>query len=241
MVCCSCEVCRSTDPRNHRFRCAVLVRTPAGNILIDTPPELRLQLLRERVDRLGAVLFTHYHADHLFGLDDLRPFAHFTGQPVPLYCTDEVEARIRQTFAYAFDAEREKVAYNYLPKLVFYRITQDPFTVLGQTITPIPLAHAAFDVFGFRFGDVAYCTDVSGVPDESWARLEGLEVLVLGALRHKPHPAHLSVGQALEVIERLKPRRAYLTHMSHDLDYEALRRELPPHVEPAHDGLSFEF
>ena len=241
MVCCSCEVCQSTHPRNHRFRCAVLVRTAAGNILIDTPPELRLQLLRERVDRLGAVLFTHSHADHLFGLDDLRPFAHFTGEPVPLYCTDQVEARIRQTFAYAFDAERAKVAANYLPKLVFHRITQDPFAVLGQTITPVPLLHAASNVFGFRFGDVAYCTDVSDVPDESWARLEGLEVLVLDALRRKPHPSHLSVTEALEVIERVKPRRAYLTHMSHDLEYEALRRELPPHVEPAHDGLSFEF
>src|SRR5215813_4462596 len=102
MVCCSCEVCRSSDPRNHRYRCAVLVRTPAGNILIDTPPELRLQLLRERVERLDAVLFTHYHADHLFGLDDLRPFPNLTGQPVPLYCTEEVEQKIRQSFDYAF-------------------------------------------------------------------------------------------------------------------------------------------
>ncbi len=241
MVCCPCEVCRSTDPRNHRFRCAVLIRTPAGNILIDTPPELRLQLLRERVDRLGAVLYTHHHADHLFGLDDLRPFAHFTGQPVPLYCTDEVEAHVRRAFAYAFDADDEKVSANYLPKLEFHRITQDSFAVLGQTITPIPLAHAAFKVFGFRIGDVAYCTDVSHIPDESWPRLQGLEVLVIDALRRKPHKAHLSVGQALEVIERLQPRQAYLTHMSHDLDYESLCRELPPHVQPAHDGLSFEF
>ena len=241
MVCCPCEVCQSTDPRNHRFRCAVLIRTPAGNILIDTPPELRLQLLRERVDRLGAVLYTHHHADHLFGLDDLRPFAHFTGQPVPLYCTEEVEAHVRRVFAYAFDADDEKVSANYLPKLEFHRITSNPFGVLGQTITPIPLAHAAFKVLGFRIGNIAYCTDVSYIPDESWPRLQGLEVMVIDALRHKPHPAHFSVRQALEVIERVQPRQAYLTHMSHDIDYESLCRELPPHVKPAHDGLSFEF
>jgi phosphoribosyl 1,2-cyclic phosphate phosphodiesterase len=241
MVGCGCDVCRSEDPRNHRYRSAVLISTPAGNILIDTPPELRLQLLREKVGRIDAVLYTHFHADHLFGLDDLRPFPNITGQPVPLHCTDEVEERIRQSFGYAFTTDPEKVAANYLPKLVFQRISSDPFEAVGERVLPIPLIHASFNVFGFRIDDVAYCTDVSQIPDESWPRLEGLRVLVLDALRYKPHPAHLCVNQALEVIDRVKPERAYLTHMSHDIDYETLRGQLPPHVQPAHDGLKFLF
>jgi len=241
MVGCSCEVCRSADPHNHRYRCAVLIGTPEGNILIDTPPELRLQLLRAHVEQLGAVLYTHYHADHLFGLDDLRPFPHKTGVPMPLYCTEEVEGVIRRAFDYAFTTDPEKVAANYLPQLVFRRITPEPFTVLGQRVTPIPLVHSFFNVFGFRLGDVAYCTDVSSVPEESWPLLAGLRVLVIDALRYKPHQAHLSVNEALAAIDRVKPERAYLTHMSHDIDYETLRRQLPAHVQPAHDGLQFEF
>jgi phosphoribosyl 1,2-cyclic phosphate phosphodiesterase len=241
MVGCRCDVCRSTDPRNHRYRCAVLIGTPEGNILIDTPPELRLQLLREQVERLDAVLYTHYHADHLFGLDDLRPFAAKTGQSMPLYCAEEVEGVIRRAFDYAFTSDPEKVAANYLPKLIFRRITAEPFAVLGQGVTPIPLAHSFFNVLGFRIGDVAYCTDVSSIPDASWPLLTGLRVLVIDALRYKPHPAHLCVNDALAVIERVRPERAYLTHMSHDIDHETLSRQLPPHVRPAHDGLKFEF
>src|SRR4051812_29297372 len=131
MVGCKCAVCQSSDPRNHRYRCSVLIRSSAGNILIDTPPELRLQLLRERVDRLGAVLFTHAHADHLFGLDDLRPFAHLIGGPVSLYCTAEVEGKIRQSFGYAFPDLPVNPAESYLPRLEFRRITSDPFLLLG--------------------------------------------------------------------------------------------------------------
>ena len=164
MIGCDCAVCRSPNPRNHRYRCAVLVQTPQGNLLIDTPPELRLQLLRERIGVVHAVLFTHYHADHLFSLDDLRPIPHKLGGPVPLYCTAEVEGKIRTTFAYAFGPSAAETRAGYLPKLIFRRITDEPFTVLGERVTPVPLAHAHFDVFGFRIGDVAYCTDVSADP-----------------------------------------------------------------------------
>src|SRR5262245_489521 len=180
---CDCAVCRSPDPRNQRYRCAVLIRTPAGNILIDTPPELRLQLLRERVGVVHAVLFTHYHADHLFGLDDLRPVPRLLGGPVPLYCTGEVEGKIRTAFAYAFGPAAEEMKSGYVPKLVFRRITADPFTALDERVTPVPLEHAHFEVFGFRIGDVAYCTDVNKIPRDSVARLEGLRVLVIDALR----------------------------------------------------------
>jgi len=241
MIGCDCAVCTSSDPRNQRFRCSVLIGTPRGNILIDTAPELRLQLVRQRVGLIHAVLFTHYHADHLHGLDDLRPVARYLGHPVPLYCTAEVESKIRSTFAYAFTPEAEKASAAMLPKLVFQRIGPDPFEVLGERVTPVPLIHAHFDVFGFRIGDVAYCTDVNEIPRASWRLLEGLRVLVLDTLRFEPHPAHFGLYQALEVIERLRPQQAYLTHMSHDLDHEAVNRQLPPGVQLAHDRLQFSF
>ena len=241
MVGCDCAVCHSTNPRNHRTRCSVLIHTPRGNILIDTPPDLRLQLLREKIQAVHAVLFTHSHADHVFGLDDLRPFPKILKGPVPLYCTAEVEAFIRRAFSYAFDAETASMPAGYLPKLTFERIAALPFAVLGQTITPIPLIHGPFHVLGFRIGDVAYCTDVSRIPAESWPRLEGVRVLIVDGLRHKPHPGHFCLDEALEVIARLKPERAYLTHTTHDLDYNDTNRMLPQGVELAYDGLRFEF
>jgi phosphoribosyl 1,2-cyclic phosphate phosphodiesterase len=241
MIGCDCAVCRSDDPRNNRYRCAVLIRTPAGNLLIDTPPELRLQLLRERVGLVHAVLFTHYHADHLFGLDDVRPVARTLGRHVPLYCTAEVERTIRQSFSYAFAPSAADLPAGMIPKLTFERITTEPFTVLGERVTPIPLMHAHFDVFGFRIDDVAYCTDVNEIPRASWPLLEGLRVLVLDALRPKPHPAHFGLGEALDVIAKLRPRRAYLTHMSHEMDHETISRQLPANVQLAYDGLRFAF
>jgi phosphoribosyl 1,2-cyclic phosphate phosphodiesterase len=241
MVGCDCDVCRSDNPRNHRYRCSILIGTPQGNILIDTPPELRLQLLREKIGMVHAVLFTHYHADHLFGLDDVRPLCRHLGGAMPLYCTDEVEETIRTAFAYAFAPEAEQVPAGYLPRLVFRRITEEPFRVLDQYVVPIPLEHAHFNVFGFRLGDLAYCTDVNRFPERSWPLLQGLRVLVLDALRFKPHPGHLSINEALEVIARVKPERAYLTHVAHEVEHESVNRQLPPGVELAYDGLQFEF
>jgi phosphoribosyl 1,2-cyclic phosphate phosphodiesterase len=241
MVGCNCAVCLSTNPRNHRYRCSVLIGTPQGNILIDTAPELRLQLLREKVRAVNAVLFTHYHADHLFGLDDVRPLCRYLGGPMPLYCTGEVEDKIRQSFSYAFAKSAEHLPPGYIPKLVFRQITEEPFTLLGQRVIPIPLIHANFNVFGFRLGDMAYCTDVNRFPERSWPLLDGLQVLVLDALRHKPHPGHLSIDEALAIIARVKPARAYLTHIAHELEHEATNAQLPPGVELAYDGLQFEF
>lgn len=241
MIGCDCPVCTSDDPHNQRYRCSVLLRLPQGNLLIDTTPELRLQLLRAKVPLVHAVLYTHYHADHVYGLDDLRPVPRLLGSAVPLYCTTEVERRIRQSFSYAFTSDVDAMKAGYLPKLVFRTITNAPFSVLGERVTPIPLEHAHFDVFGFRLGDVAYCTDVNKIPRDSWPLLEDLDVLVLDALRERPHPGHFCVDEALEVIERLQPRKAFLTHMSHDLDHETTNRRLPPQVRLAYDGLRFEF
>jgi phosphoribosyl 1,2-cyclic phosphate phosphodiesterase len=239
---CACPVCRSPNPRNQRYRASALIRTPQGNILIDTTPELRLQLLREQIDLVHAVLYTHYHADHLFGLDDVRLFPLHLKGPLPIYCTDEVEEVIRQAFAYAFHPAGEELPAGVLPKLTFHRIATEPFRVLEEWVTPIPLHHGRFNVLGFRIGNVAYCTDVSEIPERSWPLLEGLDVLILDALRPgKPHPSHFSLEEALGVIERVRPRQAYLTHMSHAMDYDVLSRQLPPHVAPAYDGLSFDF
>ncbi|MBM4071757.1 MAG: MBL fold metallo-hydrolase [Planctomycetes bacterium] len=241
MVGCHCPVCKSADPRNQRYRCAVLVRLPAGNVLIDTPPELRLQLLRAKADVVQAVLFTHYHADHLYGLDDLRPLPRLLGGPVPIYCAGDVERKIRQVFSYAFGPEAESLPKGFVPQLAFQRIDEAPFTVLGQRIVPIPLIHAHFSVLGFRIDDVAYCTDVNKIPPESWPLLEGVRVLVLDALRFKPHPGHFCLEEALEVVSRLQPERAYFTHMSHEMDHETVNRMLPKGVELAYDGLTFAF
>jgi phosphoribosyl 1,2-cyclic phosphate phosphodiesterase len=238
---CDCPVCTSTDPRNNRYRCSVLIRTPDGNIVIDTGPELRLQLLREKVRLVHAVLYTHYHVDHLFGMDDLRPFPKLLGGPLAVYCTEETEEVLRRAFSYVFAPEAANFPLGFLPKLTLHRIDRDPFTVLGQQVIPIPLEHHHFNVLGFRIGDVAYCTDVSRIPPASWPLLEGLRVLVLDALRLKPHPAHFSVDQALDVIAQLKPHQAYLTHMGHELDHETTNARMPAGVELAYDGLRFEF
>lgn len=241
MLGCECAVCRSTNPRNARTRSSVVISTQRGHVLIDSGPEVRLQLLRERIGLVHAVLYTHYHADHLMGLDDLRLFPKLLGEPLPVYCTDTVEEVIRRTFPYAFASELQHLPFGALPRLEFRRIETDPFDVLFHKVQPIPLKHSWYDVLGFRFDSVAYCTDVKEIPDSSWPLLEGLEVLILDALRPKPHPAHFSLDEALDVIQRLRPRRAYLTHMAHEMDYERISALLPSNVELAYDGLKFRF
>lgn len=241
MIGCNCKVCRSDNPKNHRYRSSAMISTDAGNILIDTSPELRLQLIRQGVGIVHAVLYTHFHADHIFGLDDLRPIPRLLGSPVPLYCVAEVEGKIRNSFSYAFGPGAELMSSGFIPKLTFQRITSEPFTVLGQKVIPIPLEHAHFDVFGFRIGDLAYCTDVSHIPGESMNLLRGIRILIIDALRHDPHPAHFGLNQALDVISSLQPEVAYLTHMSHELDYDVDNRRLPRGVAMAYDTLQFEF
>lgn len=234
---CSCEVCGSTDSHDKRTRCAALLGLPEGNLLIDTPPDLRQQLLRERVGIVHAVLFTHEHADHLFGLDDLRLFPFYLGHPVPLYCEERVERRIRHSFDYAFSGE-EPTHQGAAPQLAFQRITTEPFTVLGAKITPVRLLHGLrFTVLGFRFGNVAYCTDVNKIPPESMDLLQGLDVLVLDALRPRPHVTHFSLDEAIEVARKLTPKRTIFTHIAHDLGHAATNAKLPTGMELGYDGL----
>jgi phosphoribosyl 1,2-cyclic phosphate phosphodiesterase len=216
------------------------VHAPGGTFLIDTAPELRLQLLREKIPLVHAVIYTHAHADHLFGLDDLRLFGHVLGKPVPLYCEENVEAQILASYAYAFAPPGEPLHPGALPLLTLERIGTEPFELLGQTVQPIRLIHGRLPVLGFRFGNVAFCTDVSLIPDESWPLLEGLDVLILDCLREYPHATHFGLPQSLAVVERVRPKQTYFTHVSHHLDYDATNAKLPPGVTLAYDGLRIE-
>jgi phosphoribosyl 1,2-cyclic phosphate phosphodiesterase len=237
MIGCHCDVCTSHNPRNQRTRTGVAVAAPHGVFLIDTPPELRLQLLREKIDLVQAAIFTHSHADHIFGLDDLRIFGHYLDDPLPLYCEEPVETQLRTSFNYAFEPPSPHAHAGAVPRLRFERITTEPFELLGLTVRPIRLLHGKLPVLGFRINDVAFCTDVSAIPPESWPLLEGLDVLIIDALRYEPHPTHFSVQQGLEVAERVRPRRTYFTHISHALEHEATNARLPEGVELAYDGL----
>jgi phosphoribosyl 1,2-cyclic phosphate phosphodiesterase len=235
LVGCGCETCTSGDPRDVRTRTSVLLGLPGGHLLIDTTPDLRNQLLRERIGRVDAVLYTHDHVDHVYGLDDLRPLCFATGRSIPLYCEERVENRIRKAFDYAF-APGPPLGGG-VPKVTFERITATPLELLGTHITPLRLRHGVFDVLGFRVGNVAYCTDTNGIPDETWPLLEGLDVLVLDCLRANRHPTHFSIDEALAAAARVGARQTLFVHMAHDIRHAEVAATLPPGVELAVDGL----
>jgi phosphoribosyl 1,2-cyclic phosphate phosphodiesterase len=237
MIGCGCPVCTGGDPRNNRTRTSAILGLPLGNLLIDTSPDLRHQLLREQIGLVHGVVYTHEHADHLFGLDDLRLMQFYIDGPVSLFCEPHVEARIRKSFDYAFHALPNHHA-GAIPKLQFTTIGLEPFDVFGATITPLRLEHGPnFKVLGFRVGNVAYCTDVNRIPPESMDLLTGLDTLVLDALRPEGHTTHFSLAEAVAVAEQLGPRQTYFTHMSHSLDHETTNRSLPKNMQLAYDGL----
>lgn len=238
IVGCRCNVCLSNNPRNRRTRTGVLVRAPEGEFIIDAGPELRFQLIRERATIVRAALMTHAHADHILGIDDLRIFGYQLNEAIPIFCEPLVESQLRTTFAYAFTDPATHSHQFAVPKLRFETITAgQSFSLLGLPVETLRLKHGDLPTLGFRIGNVAFCTDVSTIPAETKERLRGLDVLVLDALRPEPHPTHLHVDAAVTLIRQLQPRLAYLTHMSHDLDYDQLRNTLPPGIEPAYDGL----
>lgn len=234
---CGCRVCTSSHPRDRRSRCSSLLGLPEGNLLIDTPPDLREQLLREGIGIVHAVAYTHEHADHLFGLDDLRLMQFYLGGPVPLYCEERVERRIRTSYDYAFQPPQDLHAGG-VPQLCFQRIGTEPFDLLGATITPVRLKHGKYcEVLGFRVGNVAYCTDTNAIEPASMERLKGLDVLVLDALRPKGHATHFSLEQAIEVARQLQPKQTYFTHMAHELGYNETNAMLPEGMALGYDGL----
>ena len=234
---CDCPVCRSENPRNARTRCGLVLGLSEGNLLIDTPPDLRTQLLREGIGLIHAVAYTHEHADHLYGLDDLRIFPYFLRSAVPLYCEPLVEERIRRSYDYAFREYKQPLHPGAVPQLEIRSIGLDPFQVLGATVTPIRLLHGRSEVLGFRVGDVAYCTDTNKIPPESWPRLEGLRVLILDCLRPLPHPTHFSLEESIATAQQVGAQHTYFTHISHELEHDATNSLLPPGMSLAYDGL----
>ena len=232
---CHCPVCTSSDPRNHRFRCSVLLRFDGRAVLIDTATEFRLQGIRVGLDRLDAVLFTHAHADHIGGLDDVRVFSELQGHPLPCYGSPACLEDIQRRFDYIFEPTPWGGGK---PRLDLISIDDSPLTLFGLEIQPVPVFHGSLGVLGFRFGSAAYVTDCNRIPESSMELLRGLDLLVLDALRWKPHPTHFDIEQALEVVARLRPARCYLTHTTHDLEYTATNAVLPPGVELAYDGLT---
>src|SRR5580692_6063478 len=234
---CPCAVCSSDDPRDQRLRPSILIRYGGRAVLIDTTPDFRQQALRAHIERIDAIIYTHSHADHILGLDDVRPFNYRQRQEIPLYALPETLDAIRRVFRYAFDEEPTQSSK---PRLNLNPLDGAPFDLFGLTFTPVELLHGKSTVLGFRFGDAAYLTDHSDIPDASKAKLQGLDVLFLDALRHRPHPTHSTVERSLEWVKELQPRRAFFTHICHDLGHERTNAMLPAHVRLAYDGLQID-
>lgn len=234
MIGCKCRVCRSTDPRDKRMRASVIISYGKTKVLIDVTPELRLQCVANDVDWIDAVVMTHAHADHLMGMDDLRRFNSIRQGPLDVWMDAETAIGVRNCFGYCF---RENVdPRTFRPQLVERRI-EGEFEIGGKTWTPISLIHGGAPILGFRVGDVAYCTDASEIPDESWPLLEGLDLLVLDALQPMKHPTHFTIDEALAVVDRVKPRQTCFTHMSHGVMHAEIDPTLPANVRLSYDGL----
>jgi phosphoribosyl 1,2-cyclic phosphate phosphodiesterase len=239
MIGCECAVCRSSDPRDARSRPSILVETDAGaHLLVDTTPDLRTQALTHRLTRVDAVLLTHAHADHVMGLDDLRRFNHLSRTPMAIYGLASTLDEVRTTFRYAFAAGAPRGGG--VPDLRLCPLG-GTFCLGGLEITPVPVQHGPWRVLGYRFGSLAYLTDCNAIPDSSMPLLRDLDTLVLDALRHKPHPTHFSVAQAVAAATRIGARQTYFTHIAHDLGHAATSATLPPGMALAYDGLVLTF
>jgi phosphoribosyl 1,2-cyclic phosphate phosphodiesterase len=238
MIGCECATCRSTDPRDRRLRPSIFVDVPGrASILVDSSPDLRQQALAHGITRLDGVLYTHSHADHILGLDEMRRFNVLAGRPLPCYADHGTWDKIRRTFYYVFD--RQSHEGGGVVELESH-VIDGPFDIQGVHIVPVPVLHGTMPILGFRFGSFAYLTDCSEIPVESFALLAGVETLVIDALRRRPHPTHFSLDEAVENAVRLGSSRTYLTHMCHDLAHAETNARLPDGIELAYDGLSLD-
>jgi len=233
VIACDCRVCRSPDARDRRLRPSVLAQWTGASVLLDTATDLRQQALRHGIRRVDAVLYTHAHADHTFGFDDLRSFAWRQGGPVVVYGSPDTLRAVERTFWYAFE---ETPPGSTKPK-VELRAVDGPFPIGGRTVIPVPVFHGTVGILGYRIGRFAYLTDVSAIPEESYPLLEGLDLLVLSALRLRPHPTHMHLDRAIEEARRIGAARTLLTHLSHEIGHEETASALPAGIELAYDGL----
>ena len=238
VVGCNCATCVSTDLRNKRTRCSSLITLNSGeNILIDTGPDLRSQSLRENIKHVDAVLYTHTHADHLHGIDDLRAFCVLQRKQIPLYAKHDAVAHITQKFGYTL---RDPSDFWEMPVLRTENVDA-PFALFGVKITPIPVIHGKSQIFGYRIGNMAYMTDVSEIPESSFTLLENLDIVLLDCLREAAHPTHINIEQSLAYISRINAKQSYMIHMTHDLEYATLSSRLPKNIFVGFDGLKLSF
>jgi len=234
---CDCAVCHSTDPHDRRTRPSIMIEYDWRLVLIDTTPDFREQAIREQIQHVDAVLYTHTHADHILGIDDLRPLSFHRPGKIPLYARPEAGEFLRSMFRYIFDADYK---FGGIARVELKNI-DGPIELFGARFEPITIIHGETEIYGFRFGSAAYLTDFSDVPESSMKRLHGLDVLFLDALRHKPHPTHSTVENSLRIVNELQPKRAFFTHICHDLPHEATNASLPPNVRLSYDGIKLEF
>lgn len=238
---CGCDVCQSPHPRNKRTRCSLAIGLPEGTLLVDTTPDLRLQLLRERIGLVHGVLYTHEHADHVHGIDDLRSFSQLNRAPLPLYGPASTMSHLRESFRYIFDADVIPPPGTSKPSLTLTPLAPDvPATIAGMPVVPLAFEHGPMTVFGYRIGKLGYVTDVKRVGAEAAKELAGIDVLVLNALWWRAHPTHLSIDEAISTARAIGARRTLLTHLTHETGHQELVDRLPPGVEPGYDGLSVE-
>ncbi len=237
MIGCTCRVCTSDNPHDKRLRTSIMVETDTSRIVIDSGPDFRQQMLREKIGSLDGVVFTHEHKDHIAGLDDVRAFNYLHKKPMDVYSTEQVQVALRREFFYAFSG----ITYPGIPRLNLHTIDSQPFDVAGFHIIPIPVKHLDLPVLGFRIGDFTYITDANYMEDQSKELIRNSKVLVLNALRKEKHVSHYNLNEAIELINELKPVKAYLTHISHQLGrHEEVNAELPEHIRCAYDGLKIE-
>jgi len=234
MIACQCDVCKSKDTKDKRLRTSVLVQYKNTNIVVDSGPDFRQQMIREDVRTLDAILFTHEHKDHIAGTDDIRAYNHFTQKPLDLYADDRVQKAMKREFAYAFAKEK----YPGIPEMNMIDLPATPFVVKDIEVIPIKIMHLKLPIHAYRFDKIAYITDANYISPEEKDKLNGVELLVVNALRKQKHISHFCLSEALELIDEIKPQQAFLTHMSHQMGlHEKVQADLPPYVFLAYDGL----
>lgn len=237
LIACRCHVCMSADLRDKRLRSSVLIQTGGKNLVVDSGPDFRQQMLRCGIQRLDALLFTHAHKDHMAGMDDVRGFNFSMKEAVHIYCTAQVENQMRQEFSYIFHEHR----YPGIPEIELHRIGNDPFLIGDVQVQPIEVLHYKLPVLGFRFGGFTYITDANAIPEKEKEKIKGSKILVLNALRKETHISHFNLDEAIGLIQELKPEKAFLTHISHQLgSHEEVEKELPPHIRLAYDEMVVE-